>query len=229
MLIIDIETGPLPDDELRSVYIEPTYEEFAAGCDQRWKEETKREKYESGRESRWQQFVDRAALSPLTGRVLAIGFRAVGDSGKCGILGAEQTEAELLTAFWQKYRECRKQSPARKLCGWNILGFDLPFLIRRSWKLGVEIPATIRDGNDRYWDTMLIDLMQRFAVGAWKENTKLDVAARFFGVGSKPDGVSGADFARLWLGTAAERQQACDYLKNDLAMTAGIAERMGIV
>lgn len=225
-LIFDIETGPVDEQSLRSLYAEPTWEEFSASCDQRWKEDTKREKFEAAKASGWQSFVDKAALSPLTGRVLAIGFASADDPSKVSIAGAEGTEAELLAAFWRKYRDCRAKNPPRKLLGWNIHGFDLPFLVKRSWLLGVEVPSTLRDANDRYWDSLFVDLMARFAVGEWKANCKLDLAARFFGCGAKNG--EGKDFARLWNGTADERQQAVDYLRNDLAMTAGIAKRIGV-
>jgi len=224
-LVFDIETGPLPADDLRQLYTEPTYEEFAATCDARWKDETKREKYEAVRIGGFEKFAAAAALSPLTGRVLAIGFLGT-ENSKVGILGAEWTEAELLAKFWRKWSESYKYR--RAMIGWNIHGFDLPFLIRRSWLHGVSVPASVRVSNDKYWNELLIDLMTRFAVGEWKSNTKLDTAAKFFGVGQKPADVSGADFARLWLGSPNERAKAVDYLKNDLAMTAGIAGRMGI-
>lgn len=36
MLVFDIETGPLPEEQLRLVYKEPRFEEFCETCDQRW-------------------------------------------------------------------------------------------------------------------------------------------------------------------------------------------------
>lgn len=183
----------------------------------------------AARDNHLADFRSKAALSPITGRVLAIGFKnhkgaRVEDGGG--------DEAVLIAKFWDSYLRCKKRlgtdGPLR-MAGWNIHGFDLPFLVRRSWLLGVTIPSTIRDQQGRYWDGLFIDLMVRFAVGAWKENVKLDLAAKFFGVGAKPDGVNGGDFARLWFGTAAEKEQAVSYLLNDLDMTAKVAERMGIV
>lgn len=48
--------------------------------------------------------------------------------------------------------------------------------------------------------------------------------AKSLGVGSKPEGVSGADFARLW---EEDRAKAKAYLINDLEMTRGCAAKLG--
>src|ERR1017187_5626002 len=69
--VFDIETGGLADEELRKLYTEPTFEDFAANCDSRWKPETVAAKFEDSKAGAWAKFVDRAALSPLTGRVVA--------------------------------------------------------------------------------------------------------------------------------------------------------------
>lgn len=229
MLIWDIETGGLPDDELRSLYTEPTWEEFSASCDQRWKEETKREKFEAAKVGGWEKFRGGAALSPHTGRVLAIGFQS---SDKFAIEDGGGDEEKLLARFWHKYTNCRAHGGTpRKMAGWNIHGFDLPFLIKRSWFHQVEFPQSAFDG--RNFDPLFVDLMQQFTPGGWREFVKLDTAAKFFRCGGKlvnanGQPIGGGEFAKLWLGTAEEREQAIAYLRNDLEMTAGVAGRMGL-
>lgn len=227
MILFDIETVGLPEEQLKSTYKEETYEEFAADCDQRWKEETKAAKYEERKIKAWETYVDKAALSPITGRVLAIGFAS--DKG-AKVADGDGDEATLLAEFWGMYKKSRAATPRpRRMLGWNIHGFDLPFIIRRSWLHGVAVPATVRDANDRYWDSVFVDLMQRFSAGEWKAYTGLGVAAKFFGVGDKPEGITGKDFGRLWLGTEEEKEQARAYLLNDLQMTREVGLRMGVV
>lgn len=173
----------------------------------------------------WSGVVGKAALSPITGRVLAIGYyNPIGD--KVAINGVDEAgdEVKLLLAFWAKYATCRAAS--RSMLGFNIFGFDLPFLARRSWLLGVDLPTTLFDPSGRYFDRVFVDLMARWKCGNYSDNIKLAGLAKFFGVGDKPDGVSGADFARLW---AEDREQAIAYLANDLRMTAACAARMGFV
>lgn len=180
-----------------------------------------------GAEQHFTNFKSSAALDPTTGRILAIGVQDA-DSGKCGIDDGGGDEAVLIAKFWAKYVKCRAQvGGPRKMIGANIFGFDLPFLIRRSWILGVEVPASVRNG--RYFDQLFIDLRDVWLCGQrWNDcQSSLDVMARALNCGSKNG--HGADFARLWFGTGEERNLAVAYLRNDLAMTAAVAKRLGVV
>lgn len=225
MLIFDIETGPLSEETLRSLYQEPTYEEFAANCDQRWKEETKREKFETAKVDGWAKFVDRAALSPVTGQVLAIGVRS--DSGKSAIVdcsGGNGNESKSIAAFWHKYEQCREKNS--QLVGFNIFGFDVPFLVRRSWLIGIDVPDSVFDPTGRYPDRLFVDLLARWRCGNREDSIKLDALARALGVGHKTEGVNGKDFHLLW---AQDRAKAEEYLQTDLEITAKCAQRMGVI
>jgi hypothetical protein len=83
----------------------------------------------------------------------------------------------------------------------------------------------------RYWNPILVDLMQVWNAGG-REYVKLDVLARFFGIGGKPTGdgaCTGAVFASLWnSGNEESRAAARAYLENDLEMTWKLAERLGV-
>lgn len=172
----------------------------------------------------WQGFVNRAALSPVTGQVLAIGYWSKAAGTKIQGQGGTLDEAKLLANFWNRYRACR--SEGRQMVGFNIFRFDLPFMARRSWYLGIDVPDTLTDPSGRYFDKVFVDLYARWQCGVYQESIRLDDMARFFGVGGKPDGICGADFGRLW---QEDRSTAIEYLKNDLVITSGCAARMGFV
>ena len=229
MLVFDIETGPLPEEALRGIYQEPTLDEFAATCDKRWKPETVVAKYEEARGGMWAEFVDKAALSPLTGRVLAIGFQPPsGEVQVRHIAARDGEEGDLLSIFWRLTE--RAIQAKESMVGHNILGFDLPFLLRRSWLLGVEPTADIFDG--RYWHRCFIDTMKRWQCGSYQERfVKLDALAQAFGVLRKLDtgGVSGAEFAKFYWGSPEERQLALEYLVRDVEITAAVAGKMGVI
>lgn len=172
----------------------------------------------------WQSFVNRAALSPITGQVLAIGYWSAKAGCKIQGQGETLTEADLLTNFWQRYRACRKEG--RSMIGFNSNRFDVPFMARRSWLLGIDVPDTLFDQSGRYLDRTFVDLLQRWQCGDNRESLRLDDMAKFFGVGGKPDGICGADFGRLY---TEDRAAAIEYLRNDLLITSGCAARMGFV
>lgn len=250
MLIFDIETGPLSDELLAKQFTfkpPPHPGEFDPDSVKygNTKDEAKRalklhesaathnlavENYErdaaQARESAWLEFKGSAALSPITGQVLAIGVQR---DGKAGIF-AEANEAATIARFWKKYLSCRADQT--KLVGANIVQFDLPFLVRRSWILGVSVPSAVFTYSGKWinFDSLFCDIRDLWTLGQRSGcEASLDAMSRALGCGQKPDDIGGDDFARLWLGTAEERQQATAYLLNDLKMTAEVATRLGVI
>lgn len=224
MICFDIETGGLPEDQLRAMYTEPTFEEFCESCDQRWKPETRAEKFELAKSQGWQKFVDRAALDPTTGMVLAIGYLSVSKQVLLTDLAEEAKGGEvgLIQRFWQQYVKAHKAG--RKMVGAYILGFDLPFLVRRSWILKIDIPQTVRTG--RYFDQIFTDLCEVWQCGQrfGEVSSSLNTISRALGIGEKNG--NGKDFAKL---LAEQPEEAIAYLRNDLELTANCAVRMGVI
>lgn len=248
-LIFDIETGPLPEDELMAWLPELDETEFQVGefdpaavkvnhlVDQvkidkkiaEAKAEHERlavtvpQRIEAARAKMIADLVDSAALSATTGRVLAIGFMNAA-TGEHAIVSGD--ERKILEEFWKKVESCKKTG--RKLIGHNIGGFDLPFLCQRSWLLSIDVPHGIYERGKWLNERLFADTMAAWSCGQYGKSVKLDVLGRAFGVGGKPDGVSGADFARLWFGSDEDRLKATDYLINDLKLTAAVAVGMGL-
>lgn len=253
LLICDIETGPLPDELLRN-FLPPfeapshpgEFDAAAVKCGNCGGPESEKGKakiaqakadhdkaiaeygiaLEAARAKHWEDGVAKAALSPITGRVVAIGyFNQVKEVIKISGDGEAGDEADILAEFWRTYDACKAKNVT--IAGWNFTGFDVPFIVKRSWFHGIDTPSDLFDRSGRYLSPTFLDLMGRFGVGKWGDNCKLDLAARFFGVGEKNG--DGKDFARLWLAGGEERERAREYLANDLRMTAAVARRMGMV
>jgi len=108
------------------------------------------------------------------------------------------------------------------LIGFNICNFDLPFLYRRSWKHRIAVPFGIRRG--RYWSDQVVDLRDAWQLGDRQARGSLDSIARHLGVGAKNG--DGKAFAELW---QSDRKSAEAYLRNDIELTAKVADVLGIV
>ncbi len=254
MIVFDIETGPLADEQLRPLCPEfvpsPHPGEFdpsavkvgnlkdAAKIQE--KIEAARQAHqelisdfdrqvEAARAAHWAEFVGKAPLSALTGRVLAIGYR----SERATVIHhlddtADTGEAGLIAQFWLRYR--KSKGDRRPLVGHNIAGFDIPFLVRRSWLLEIDVPDGVLDANWRYLDRTFIDTMQRWQAGNYRDQyVKLDALGKALGLGGKTEGVDGADFHRLYFGAAEERAKSLEYLARDVELTWLVAQRLGIV
>lgn len=168
------------------------------------------------------EVMNKAALSAITGRVLAIGYYDTNDEAfeVDALHPDEVTEAALIIRFWS-YVEAAPEHC--RIVGHNIAGFDLPFLIQRSWILGIEVPRGVIEG--RFFARKFADTMQVWACGKVGNGSmaKLDDLAKVFGVGSKTG--NGAMFAELF---EKDRAAAIEYLKNDVAITYAVAKRMGV-
>lgn len=244
MIAFDIETGPNENAlELMPAFVPPPHpgEFFDASVKLgNLKDPAKiREKIEAARaahlksvaeheqnvedalESATTEWMQKAALDPTTGRVLCVGFQ----SAKGFTFEGGDSEEELLRFIWSRFSAWCGQ---RKVCGWNSRQFDLPFLYRRSVILGVDVPRSILAyGGGRWvnWSDSLVDLRDVWLCGqsASVHPSSLDYVARSLGLAGKPEGVTGADFARLWV---EDQAAAVAYLQSDLAATYGIACRL---
>lgn len=251
MLIFDIETGCLPEEQLREVYVpldeseidglvEGEFDPASVKCGNlkdpakiAAKVEEARQAHENAKANsskiivdakakHWEEFVATAALSPITGRILVIGYRS---TEKNTTLIHEAEESVLIAEFWKKYEACR--SAGRKMVGHNIGGFDIPFIVRRSWLLDIPVPTTVFDKGRWLDSSTLVDTLSLWKCGT-NDGAKLDLLGRAFGVGGKTEGVNGSDFSRLYFGSPEEKAKALEYAARDVVVTAGIATRMGV-
>ena len=228
-IIFDVETGPLAESELSLLL--PAFDPAEVKTGNIKDPDKVAAKIAEAEANHRRDFFDRAALDPLTGRVVAIGL-LYPDSGEFDVIGHED-EARTLREFWTACRG--EMGRVNQMIGFNTHAFDLPFLIRRSWKHQIAVPFGIRRG--RYWAEEMVDLREAWQLGDRQARGSLDSIARHLGVGAKlaapaANGASpgkiitGADFAGLW---RSDRKQAEAYLRNDIELTAKIAQALGVV
>ena len=242
-LSFDIETGGLPWEQIESLYVPPPtlppWNESMVKYGQ-MKDAVKRaEKHDQveaayriqladesrAAEAHRVDWINSAALSPVTGQVLAIGFKRgetlaiIGDGG--------ETEPEILTAFWAVYK---KHHASSRFIGFCSNFFDFPFIVWRSYFHGIAVPENAWDKTGKYPAYCFVDLIDRLPKrGFSDESRKLTDICSWLGLGSKPDGVDGSMFATLWAGNEDSKQQAIAYLQNDLELTWKLGERMGVI
>lgn len=246
MLGYDIETGPETDEVLQDLYIplDPAsiphpgeFDPASVKCGNLKDQLKIAAKIEEARASHalavknyagtvadavtnhYKAFVEKAALSGITGRILAFGHRkdVNGPSRGIGHIDEFDSEQAFVNDIWKfvgSYKSTCK-------VGFNTHGFDLPFLILRSYRLNVAIPPWVRDSRG-YFHESFVDLATLWSFPRMHypfPDSKLDTVARLLNVGRKTEGMCGGDFHKLYFGTPEERQQSFDYLNNDLDIT----------
>jgi DNA polymerase elongation subunit (family B) len=208
-IIFDIETGALPFGELVIPAFNPADVKLGNTKDP----DKIAERIRQAEENHVTDYIKNAALDALSGQVLCIGYRLERDEP--AILSSDADgEAAMLRQWWELLNTWERQP---RLIGFNVKSFDLPFLIKRSWKHRITPPYWIRNG--RYWNDLIVDLREVWQLGDNRAHGSLGAISRHLGLGEKSG--NGADFANLW---KTNRQAAIDYCLQDVKLTQQVAD-----
>lgn len=204
-LFIDIETGPLPPGQLEKLM--PEFEAPANYKDP--------EKIKAAIEEKRAKFAESAALDAKTGRIVVAGFSQESDPNHI----YTSTETQYIAKALQEFTDS-----GDLVIGWNIKGFDLPFIIQRCLIEGVKPPRLRNLFHGRYyWNDNIIDLMELWCCGREFSGNGLDAVSKAFGLEGKNG--DGKNFHRLW---EEDREAAFKYLENDLKLTRQLYQRICI-
>ncbi len=247
-IVFDIETGPLPIERLQEILppFDPNTVPHPGSFDPRsvkcgnLKDQTKIDaKIDEARAQHeesvrnydsdlvaaefmyWQEHKNKAALSAMTGRVIAIGTKCC-DSLQLDCINDSTNEEIIIRSFWHMYLSI--QNDKWNLVGFNSDDFDIPFLCQRSVILGIKIPDSLIQ-NRRFINSTFIDLRKLWGFGKLNPSGSLDAVCRACGIGRKPDGINGSQFSDLYFNPET-RTVALAYLTNDLEMTFALAQRL---
>lgn len=207
-IFLDIETRPKPLADLQKIM-----PEFTAPAN--WKDP---EKIAANIAEQQAKFIEKAALSPLTGTVESYGYYDDKDDHyACGDVDS-QPEAILLATIWQRLTD--HDAFTEDVYGWNLCGFDLPFIIKRSWANRVKVPSTALEWyrGRSYLNGHFKDLMQFFCIGSDERYMKLDAACDMLGLEKKVD----LDGKLPYEIFHTERAKYHEYLKRDVLALAEI-------
>jgi DNA polymerase elongation subunit (family B) len=218
MLIFDIETRPRDLDvilDLKGPFDPSTVKLGNLGP------EKAAEKIEKARNEYEFNLRDKAALSPLTGEVVVIGYKYSRDDKFFYDHGDEK---EILTKFWD---HAGTAAYPLDMCGFNIKEFDIPFIIGRSFVHGIKVPKFIL--GKKYLPDGWIDLKDCFKSTSYENKHlfggSLNTLCKHLGLPQKTE-ESGKEFGNLW---DTDRERAIKYLEQDINMTEQLAKQLGVI
>ena len=243
----DIETAPLPRSQLAKFYnqdalelppepgpFDPTTVKYGNIKDvkkkaaklaqetEKWNQKIAAWPHEVARlrDEHWAAFEDKAALSAVTGQVIAIGYGLATQDKELKVFLDYGQEPEMLINFW----ELTKAQQVRAIAGHNIAKFDIPFLTRRTWAHHM-IPFEALNEYGRL-NPPFKDTYVRWQCGDRSAKGKLDDICAVLGIPGKLDGVTGADFAELY---REDKELADKYLTADVVATFRVAKVLKLI
>lgn len=236
MLLMDAEIQLLDEQTILSQAPEWSESEALTRKGNRTKPETVNAFLEEDRASWKQRILDDAGLNPFSCKIALVTwwqngrieqwYHNDGDVMQAvdPVSGVFFDEEFLLKAIVMKLSA---QIISNKHIGnWNLLGYDLPMLVRRCWVNGVKVPRNLYDPLGRYpYSDRCIDFMQAWKAGKRDEkHTSLSNALRSMGLPEKEG--SGKDFPKLWV---SDRPKAMQYAHDEMVKLALLAGRMGVM
>lgn len=246
-LIFDLETAPLPREEIErwlpdwedwtsdmfdpsSVKVgnyspgNPKAEEKIEAARRKAEEEH----FEEQREKR-DKLIEKAALNPNRGWIFGAGI-ATPDAVFTRMTLDQSEEPDIINGIWDLFRD------SRIVCNHNLLGFDLPFLIARSFALDIRVPFSVRnltpwsgqrvycDGNAN--ETVLLDSMQVADKTISREGkVSLDWCAKYFNLPQKID----LEDKLPWDVALKDFGLALRYAEQDAVLTRDVAKKLQLI
>ncbi len=157
-----------------------------------------------------------AALSKVFNKIVVISIGYIRENVLYykAIVGDQK---EIIEEFYNLVR-----STGFKVCGHNIIGFDLPTIRIKAFEEGMDlslIPENINDSGKKPWDLdkFIVDTMSAIK-GTDYSNMSLDAACMLRDIKSSKDDISGAYVSQVYYQEGVER--IAKYCNKDVIATA---------
>lgn len=105
--------------------------------------------------------------------------------------------------------------PNQLLCAHNGKEFDYPYIARRMLINGINPPLILNLAGKKPWEIQLLDTMELWKFGDYKNYTSLELLSAVFGIPSPKNDICGADVAKVyWVEKDLER--IVEYCQKDV-------------
>jgi predicted PolB exonuclease-like 3'-5' exonuclease len=212
VLVLDIETVPQY----------PTFDLVPEIFKELWEQKTRHQRKEGETPA---EYYSKAGIWAEFGKIICISvgiFNKKDDGITLRLKSfADDDECALLGDF---INLLNKQPSTLMLCAHNGKEFDFPYLCRRTLVNELCIPAQLRISGKKPWEVNLIDTMDFWKFGDYKNYTSLNLLAAVFNIPTPKDDISGSD-VHLVYWEENDLQRIKTYCQKDVITTAQLLLR----
>lgn len=163
-------------------------------------------------EAKQQEQIERAALDADYGKIIALGYKVDDQPVEAALVtSVGLREIDVLHLFWGLLAEQRGEC-----CGYNIIGFDLPYILRRSFALGVK--PKVLPNLRKYQTYPVCDLMG--ILYNWGQAKGLKLVAARYGLDNPLPDLDGSQV------NAMDAETLERYVKNDVNLVYQLYQKM---
>ncbi|MBP7510520.1 MAG: 3'-5' exonuclease [Bacteroidia bacterium] len=164
----------------------------------------------------------KAGIYPEFGKIICISCGYFSSSGRSYQFRVKSfygdDEAKLLSEFSQLL-ERHFSEPGSSLCAHNGKEFDYPYIAKRCLLNGLEIPTLLNIAGKKPWEINLLDTMEIWKFGDYRNYTSLELLAAAFNIPTPKDDIDGSMvWSVYWLEKDLERIKT--YCQKDVITVA---------
>ena len=111
---------------------------------------------------------------------------------------ADKNESILLQSFLLFVENFLTKNPTMLFAGHNIKEFDLPFIGRRLIVNNIKIPPYLQFQHKKPWEIKMVDSLQYWKFGDYKNYVSLDLLAHILHIPSPKITMDGSDVANVY-------------------------------
>jgi DNA polymerase elongation subunit (family B) len=146
---------------------------------------------------------ERAGIYSEFGKIICISVGLINEKNPFrfrlkSFYGSE--ERTLLSEFSAMLSKFTKTNKEALLCAHNGKEFDYPYIARRMIINGLIIPEILDNAGKKPWEIKLLDTMDLWKFGDYKNYTSLDLLTSILGITSPKDDIDGSMVAGIYYG-----------------------------
>jgi 3'-5' exonuclease len=107
-------------------------------------------------------------------------------------------EKILLTEFAEMLTKFSKSNTESVLCAHNGKEFDFPYIARRMIINSIKLPEILNNAGKKPWEIKLLDTMDLWKFGDYKNYTSLDLLTTVLGIPTPKDDIDGSEVAGVY-------------------------------
>jgi 3'-5' exonuclease len=133
-------------------------------------------------------------------------------------------EKKLLSDFSAVLTKFTKTCKEALLCAHNGKEFDYPYIARRMIINGIIIPDILDNAGKKPWEIKLLDTMDLWKFGDYKNYTSLDLLTNILGITSPKDDIDGSMVAGIYY-SEKDLERIVRYCEKDVLAIAQVLLR----
>jgi predicted PolB exonuclease-like 3'-5' exonuclease len=133
-------------------------------------------------------------------------------------------EKKLLKEFVTKLESFQKAIPDFHFTGHNVKEFDIPYISRRLLINQMPLPGFMQFSGKKPWETNMIDTMQLWKFGDYKNYTSLKLLSACLGIETSKDDMDGSKVKDVYY-LDKDLKRIVEYCQKDVVAVAQIVLR----